>query len=386
MKVYSVSEFRAEMNELFGQVTVAVQGEVRGFHISQNRFVWFSLADDEAVVDCFMMSFQLRQPLADGLEIRAIGTPNLFKKGKFVFRPRLIELVGEGGLRQEYERLKQQLTQEGLFDPSRKRELPRFPQRIALVTSKDAAAYTDVLRILKNRWSGLEILHLNVNVQGEQAVESIVGALHQLNVEAPDLDCIILTRGGGSLEDLHAFNSEAVVRAIFASRIPIVCGVGHERDISLADLAADVRAATPSNAAELVVPYKADVLGQIQYLERHLTVGVEAVMRAHQDQISDAVHLLDSHARGQLSRFHDLQQRLQFALATFDGQVRQKLDRVDHLVALLQSVNPQRVLKRGYTMTFDSRGRLIKDKAGVVTGMRLTTRFRDGDVNSTVQP
>ncbi|MFH1425896.1 MAG: exodeoxyribonuclease VII large subunit [Candidatus Kerfeldbacteria bacterium] len=383
MKVYSVSEFREEINELLGQVTVMVQGEVSDFHISQNRFVWFSLVDEDSAVSCFMMTFQLRQQLEDGMEIRAVGTPTLFKKGQFAFKPRQIELVGEGSLQKAFALLKKKLEKEGLFDESRKRQLPRFPQKVGLVTSKDAAAYTDVLRILKNRWAGLDIRHMHVQVQGVSAVDSIVDALHEMNETQKDLDCIILTRGGGSLEDLQAFNSEEVVRAIFASDIPVVCAVGHERDVTLSDMAADVRASTPSNAAELVVPEKRDVIAEIQYMTERMGSSVDSLLDQYRDRIYSAVQLLDHNAREQVGRFEELQQRLNITLLGLSHDVQMKLSQVQSMMQLLKSINPMNVLQRGYTMTLDEMGRALTSAARVRAGQRLRTRFFDGEVRST---
>lgn len=385
MKVYSVSEFREEINELLGQVTVAIQGEVSGFHISQNRYVWFSLVDEETTVSCFMMVFQLRVPLEDGMEIRAVGTPNLFRKGQFAFKPRQIELIGEGSLQAAFEKLKKQLAKEGLFDESRKRKLPRFPQRIGLVTSKDAAAYTDVLRILKNRWAGLDIRHMHVNVQGAQAVDSIVTALGEMNRTQKDLDCIILTRGGGSLEDLQAFNSEEVVRAVFASNIPVVSGVGHERDVTLTDMAADVRASTPSNAAEMVVPDKADVVNEVNYMVERMERNLGSAVDRYQERVNDAVLMLESHARTHLNRFDDLRYRLQLAFRGVESQVAMQQQQLAHAVEILHAYNPQQVLKRGYTMTADEQGNIIKRAVAVKSGSRIQTTFQDGKVQSTVE-
>lgn len=384
MKVYTVSEFREEINELMGEVTVAVQGEVTDFSISQNRFVWFSLADENTVVKCFMMAFQLKVPLEEGMEIRAVGSPNLFKKGQFVFRPRQIDLVGDGSLRQAYELLKKKLEKEGLFDSSRKRELPRFPEKIGLVTSKDAAAYTDVLRILQNRWAGLDIKHRHVSVQGVQAVNSIVSALDELNQEQADVDCIILTRGGGSLEDLQAFNSEEVARAVFSSKIPVVCGVGHERDVTLADLTADVRASTPSNAAEIVVPDKVDIIQELDYMAERCEHQVKSRLQAYEDSISRAVQTLDTHARQQIARFRDMHQKLLFAFQEAVAVAALRREQLTHAVQLLKSYNPLHILQRGYTVTTDSKGVIIKKAKQVKDRQRIQTRFADGEVESQV--
>lgn len=384
MKVYTVSEFREEMNQLLGNVTVAIQGEVCDFHIAQNRFAWFSLKDDTTVISCFALTFQLQMVLEDGMEIRAIGSPTLFKKGQFVFRPRQIELVGDGSLRKAFELLKAKLTKEGLFEEYRKRSIPRFPTRIGLITSSDAAAYTDVLRILKNRWSGLQIVHAHVNVQGIQAVPSIVEALQQMNHDCPDLDCLILTRGGGSLEDLQAFNTEEVVRAIFASRIPVVCAVGHERDVTLADLVADIRASTPSNAAERVVPDMRDVRNELIAMQNRMEYVLRNRVQQRQFAIRRTIDVLDHHARRQIHAFTQLEQRLRVGLERFSAATVLAKTTLTHMNQLLDSFNPLHVLKRGYTMTLRSDGTVVRSAAKLRPGDTMRTRFVDGDVESTV--
>ncbi len=333
MRVYSVTEFNREINTLLTDITVCLQGEVSDFKVAQNRFVWFDLKDQKSKVSCFLLAFNLKVQLVDGLEIQVIGSPGLFlKSGRFYFQVKEIKLVGAGALKKQYELLKKKLAQEGLFSAARKRPLPRFPQRIGLITSPAAAAYTDVLKILKNRWAGLEIILFPTVVQGPTAVSQILAAFQRADQLA--LDVIILTRGGGSAEDLQAFNEEQVCRAVFSSKTPVVSAVGHERDITLVDYVADVRAATPSNAAELAVPYKKDVLFQIDTL-------------------------LEKQER---------------SLHFFT-------EKVDHALSLLQSYNPQNVLRRGYSLT-TFRGRLVQDSQAVPKNAIIETRLAKGKIKS----
>lgn len=314
--------------------------------------------------------------------MRLTGSPTLFRKGQFVFRPRKVELVGEGTLKQAYELLKRQLEKEGLFDADRKRTLPRFPQRIGLITSSDAAAYTDFLRILGNRWSGIEVRHIPVQVQGQRAVSSIVAALNQLNEDYTDLDAIVVTRGGGSMEDLHAFNDEEVVRAIFASRIPVVCGVGHERDITLADLASDVRASTPSNAAELLVPNKEDVIAELQYMSERMEIELRTKLRAQQDRIQRSIGSMEQQMRLHIERFRQLDQRLQFGLARFIESVAFKQQRILAMQRLLTSLHPHQLLQQGYSITRLENGAILSSVQQVSAGTKLTTQLTDGTVVS----
>lgn len=361
MQIYSVSDFVHGVNETLSGIPACVQGEVSNFKVTQNRFVWFELKDDKSYVSCFLLAFQLDQPLTDGMEVQVIGHPGLFaKSGKFHLRVNKIQVVGEGSLKRQYDLLKAQLTKEGLFDPARKRQLPRFPQQIGLVTSADAAAYTDVLRILKNRWAGLTITHFPVPVQGDTAAPNIVKALQYINAQyAQTLDVVIVTRGGGSMEDLQAFNDEAVVRAVFALKVPCVAAIGHERDETLVEYAADVRASTPSNAAELVVPDKHDLQQQLQ------------VMVSRQEQALSVTH-------------HLVQERVATAVTVFDQYIATYQDNIDHAIALLQSYNPAHILKRGYSITQTTAGKVITSTTQLTKQDRIITTLSDGTVNSQV--
>ncbi len=384
MRVYSVTEFRGEINSLFEQVVVAIRGEVSQYRISQGRFVWFSLTDGKTTIDCFLLKFQLPFELQDGMVIDAIGLPNLFQKGKFVFRPRRIELVGDGDVRKNFEALKAKLTAEGLFDASRKRALPRFPARIGLITSPDAAAYTDVLRVLRNRFAGLTIVHAPAQVQGEAAPQSLRAALSQLTAEYPDLDCIIITRGGGSSEDLVAFNDEELVRAVFACPIPVISGVGHERDVTLIDLVADVRAATPSNAAELVVPVAADVAAAVRDFTRRNQQAVHNRLLDQRRAIAGLVTALSHASRSQHTQLELLRQRLLHVGNTLRLTISGQSTRLADVQRLLIAANPQHILQRGYTLTCDDQGRILSSAASASQAGELTTQFADGQVQSRV--
>lgn len=207
-KIYSVSEFIDAANELLA-FEVWIEGEVSGFNISQNKWVFFDLKDKEgAKVGCFMGAWTLREAIEDGMKIRVRGVPKLYgKTGRFSITVQEIQLVGEGALHRAFELLKAKLEKEGLFAPERKRKLPRFPARLGLITSREAAAYTDFMRILNNRWSGLEINFFHTQVQGEEAAPQLVLAINYFNKEMPNLDVLVITRGGGGLDDLAAFNS-----------------------------------------------------------------------------------------------------------------------------------------------------------------------------------
>ncbi len=361
MTVYSVSDFVSEVNELLTSIPALVEGEISNFHVAQNRFVWFDLKDDKSVVSCFMLAFQLKETFSDGVMVQVKGTPALFtKSGRFHLRAQTIQLVGEGNLKKQYEQLRAKLAAEGLFDTDRKRVLPRFPKTIGLVTSPDAAAYTDVQRILKNRWAGLDIKLFPVHVQGDSAVSSLFNTLQSIKTRwSKQLDLVIITRGGGSMEDLQAFNNEAVVRAIFALDVPTIVAIGHERDNTLAEYAADMRASTPSNAAELAVPHKTDVLYQISQLLKTQYQCLQRNVQQHNDQV-------------------------RLATSVFDNQITQYRSTVEHYARLLLSYHPERILQRGYSITTLSDGTVLTSAKQAKMGSKITTKLRTGTITSQV--
>ncbi|MFA5995671.1 MAG: exodeoxyribonuclease VII large subunit [Patescibacteria group bacterium] len=365
MTVYSVSEFVSGVNELLSGIPTCVQGEVSNFHVAQNRFVWFDLKDEKSAVSCFMLAFQLNQIIADGMLIQVTGNPALFSKsGRFHIRAHTIQLVGAGSLKQQYELLKKKLANEGLFDAARKRQLPRFPQTIGLVTSPDAAAYTDVLKILRHRWPNLQIKLFPVNVQGAQAPASIIQALQLINKNwVNKLDVAIITRGGGSMEDLQAFNDEAVVRAIFGLQVPCIVGVGHERDETLAEFVADIRASTPSNAAELAVPHVADVQAQITHL-------VTQQQHYLQQKLASSIHTVTQDFLDQVNYWQQT--------------IKQKLSAVQHAKQLLLSYHPKNILARGYSITTLTNGTVITSAKQLKLKTPITTTFASGKISSTV--
>lgn len=231
--------------------SVTMMGEVSEFKISQGKWVFFNIKDEETSISCFMTLWGLTVSIEDGMKVMVRGVPKLTKWGKFSFTVSKIAPVGEGSLKKAYEILKKKLADEGLFDASRKRSLPDNLAKIGVISSTQAAGYLDFVKIINARWGGIKVLTANTQVQGLDAPEQIVRALKYFN-EQTDVQVIAILRGGGSKDDLSCFNDEALVRAVAASKIPVITGIGHEIDESLTDLAADIRASTPSNAAELL--------------------------------------------------------------------------------------------------------------------------------------
>ncbi|MEW6611101.1 MAG: exodeoxyribonuclease VII large subunit [Patescibacteria group bacterium] len=384
-RILSVSEFNQLVSDYLAQGLgiVTVQGEVSGFRVARERLVYFELKDEHARCLCFALRWELDQPLEDGMEIKVTGMPKIFQSsGGFHLRVQAVELVGAGALQKAYEILKKKLEGEGLFEERWKVPLPRFSEHIGIITSPTAAAYTDILRRLQERWGGLTITLAPVAVQGAMAVKEIVGAVKYLNETYP-VDVIILTRGGGSMEDLQAFNSEPVVRAVFASKIPVVVGVGHERDVTLADFVADARASTPTNAAELVIPHRREIMRELAGMEAKVTAAFERELQNCAYQVS---HLLTR-------AWHAIEFRMQEVqglcmryprILSHIVHIHQRYD--DRLVQLshrLRALSPHETLKRGYSIT-RIKGMILREATGAREGDIMETELAKGVISSKV--
>lgn len=412
--VISVSDYLGLVNHSLRTIPhegMVIEGEVVDFKISQGKWVNFDLKDEkaEAKISCFMTVFALNVPLQGGMRVQVAGTSKVFERfGKFTFNVTAIELVGEGALQKAYLALKEKLRSEGMFDVERKRPIPRFPERIGLITSGEAAAYGDFLRILRNRWSGVAVYHTPVTVQGKDAVQEILGAFAQLNAlpieHRPDV--IVLTRGGGSLEDLHAFNSEAVARAVFQSTIPVVCAVGHERDESLCDFVADVRASTPSNAAERVVPDRREIELNISIAVDRIGDQLQYEIDSKMNKVDRAVSIFDRSLARLMQSMDDVHRRFGYAferfrlsliatvehvdrrVQTIDARFRVVIDErsrsVTELERVLRSIDPKEVLKRGYALV-RSAGKILRSYRDVAPGDSLSIQLADGTLKVQVE-
>jgi exodeoxyribonuclease VII large subunit len=407
-KIYSVTELNETVNTLLSVHRIRVSGEISDFRVSKDKYIYFDLKDKNSRISSFLMKFNLHTAIENGMEVLVTGRPGVWVPGgKLTLRVENIEPMGEGALKRAYDLLKEKLASEGLFSDEHKRPLPRFPERIGMITSEDAAAYTDVLRILKNRWSGLHILLRPVLVQGENASDMIVSAIEFYNQTCP-VDVIILTRGGGSLEDLQAFNAENVCRAVFASRTPIIVGVGHERDITLAELSADARASTPSNAAEMVVPDKKDWKERMVLMkttlhkmlrERHydaqkliaedmerLKLSFIELLYQKQEKLSGLFRVLNSlNPSFKLTQIRRVVVTLRTRYDT--AMLRLVTDKkigVGNAWRVLQSFNPELPLKRGYSLTYFQET-LVKTVKNIHLHDRIETKLLDGNILSEVE-
>lgn len=358
-----VSEFVALLNQTleFAYPNVTITGELANLRVSKNRWLYFDLKDETASVKFFGTVYNLPGPLEDGMMLKVKGQPRLHPLYGFSVNVMSIRPAGEGTIRRAAQLLQAKLAREGLFDESRKRSLPYPPARIGLITSRQSAAYADFMKILDARWHGVTVELIDVQVQGEAAPSLITAAVEQFNGLAGPPDVLVLIRGGGSAEDLAAFSTEQVARAVAASRVPTLAAVGHETDTSLAELAADRRASTPSNAAELLVPDRRHAVKEL----KDDAVQLEKCIRL---RLQDSRGGLDTRAVS----LSELTRRL-------IGRGREDLE---NRRQLLQALNPEAVLDRGYAIV-SLDGRTLRStrrlKSGAIVDVRLADgRFRAG--------
>lgn len=378
-QIISVSEFLAILNETltYAYPEVVIEGEISSFKVNQGKWVFFDLKDTESTLGCFMPLFALKLPLEDGMKVRVTGSPKLTKWGKFSFTVRQVELAGEGELKRAMALLKTKLQEEGLFEQSRKRNLPTYPSRIGLITSGQSAAYSDFVKILQARWSPARVVLADIQVQGAAAPDQIVNALDFFNAGAEEVDVLVLIRGGGSLEDLQAFSTEPVTRAVAASRTPIIVGVGHEIDVSLADYAADVRAATPTDAARLVVPDRNEIIEKIQTIEQNLPRSMEYALIRLQRRLMQAVAVIERFVRQPSEQLTAVTARLQ---DNYSRYLRATRETITSNERLLRSHNPTAILERGYAIVRQD-NTILKDPSQV-TENELMIQLAKGDLRA----
>lgn len=362
---FTVSEFVAVLNQTleFAYPGVTITGEVANYRVSKGRWVYFDLKDDQATVRFFGTTYQLSAPLEDGMMVAVRGLPRLHQQYGFSVTIQSVRPVGEGSIKKAAKLLEAKLAAEGLFDEDRKRRLPYPPTRIGLITSGESAAYRDFIKIINARWGGVEITLIDVQVQGEASPLQIVTAIEQFNRLANMPEVLVITRGGGSAEDLQAFSTEQVTRAVAASRIPTIVAIGHEVDISLAELAADQRASTPSNAAELLVPDRKALLTALHTHREHLLHATERSVR-------------------------DARRELQLERETLHGSVQQLIQQAREQITLrsqvLQAYNPQAALERGYALIRKGSS-VVRSSQDVVVGDHITIQLQDAELTSEVK-
>jgi exodeoxyribonuclease VII large subunit len=393
-EILTVSQLSARlkgvMEENFPSVWVA--GEISNYSQPQSGHCYFTLKDDGAQLRAVMWrntAARLKLAIHDGIEVICRGRLDLYPpRGSYQLVVDELQPKGMGALELALRQRREKLAAEGLFDSARKRRLPAFPRRIGVVTSPTGAAIRDFLQVMQRRWRGVEVLIFPARVQGDCAADEIVAGIRAANRVQPPIDVLVVTRGGGSLEDLWCFNEESVVRAIAASKIPTISGIGHEIDVTLADLAADVRALTPSEAAERVVPSAADLADAVRSLQHRLRTALStrlAHYRHRLDSLStrpalcrplEAIHL-----RGR--RLDELSLRLK---AASQNMLRDRRSALETMAGKLESLSPLGVLGRGYSLTFrEGESRLITSADKLKPGQRIITRFQQGSATSIIE-
>ncbi len=438
--IYSVSDLTGAVRSLLesriGEIWV--EGEVSNYRKQSSGHHYFTLKDDRAQLACVMFArsygAQAKVPLSDGMQVQAYGAVTVYEaRGQYQLIVQLVQPKGQGLLQAKFEALKRKLQSEGLFDSERKRELPKFPRRVAVVTSPTGAALQDILNILKRRSPWLSILICPVRVQGEGAAGEISEMIDFISAQAERLgvEVMIVGRGGGSLEDLWEFNEESVARSIHRSRIPVVSAVGHEIDYTIADFVADHRAPTPSAAAELVAPdqlaLKADLASRRTALDRLIRQAIE-LNRLHLRRLSEAPSLRDPQRaiverqqnvdqlemriseiwknvlqqrrsqverlaaflslfrpeqwlKGKRAELASLQARLDWIIAS---KLESQKNRMTEIANLLRLLGPKQTLERGYSITLDSNGAVILSVQVLKAGERIQTILADGEIDSII--
>ena len=387
MRILSVSQLSQHIKGLMDRDEllsgVLVRGEISNYKMYPSGHHYFTLKDADSALRCVMFrgdAVRLRFRPENGMQVIAAGRISVFPRdGQYQLYCVSLTPEGAGQLQIAFEQLKSKLQAEGLFDPANKKPLPVYPKRIALVTSSAGAAVRDMLRILKARWPMSRVLIVPVRVQGEQAAEEIAAAIDYVNYYNLG-DLIITGRGGGSVEDLWAFNEEPVARAIFHSGIPVISAVGHEPDVTISDFVADLRAATPSNAAELAVPDRVEVEQRLAQLERRL-------LRATVQPISNARQRLERLKRSRVLTDPAAGIREKRLLLDYQGSkllhsmeqtLASQKQRVGRLAAALDALSPLKVLGRGYAIARDESGRVLTGVEQIEPGDKLDLRLADG--------
>jgi exodeoxyribonuclease VII large subunit len=398
VKVLSIGELTRALKSMLEEThaNVWVEGEVSNLsRPSSYGHQYLTLKDDEAPLKAVLyraIALRLRFDLRDGMRVIARGRLTLYMpRGEYQLLIEEIQPKGIGPLELAFRQLKEKLSLKGYFDPKRKRKLPRIPRRIVLVTSPSGSAVRDMLEILSRRWPAAEVWVCPVHVQGEGAAAEVaeaIGTLNRIAETGPAIDVLVVGRGGGSLEDLWTFNEECVAQAIFQSRIPVVAGIGHEDDLTIADMVADVRALTPSEAAEKVVPDRAAVLDWLAGLESRFRTDLRRRLDQAQSRLMELAKRPCfrrplERIRQEEERLDECNERLQRA---FQRRIEQHHEQLRNLTARLESLSPLNVLSRGYSLTHREGERAMLHEAKQVRpGQRIVTRLQRGEIVSRVE-
>jgi exodeoxyribonuclease VII large subunit len=390
---WSVSELNVYLRELFEidfrLQDIDVSGEISNFTRARSGHVYFTLKDEQAQLRCVMWrssAERLQIWPEDGDAVIVHGRISVYEAGGvYQLYADSLTPAGRGELAQAFERLKNQLAAEGLFDEAHKKPIPRYPEKIGIVTSADAAALRDIINVLRRRWPVVAVLVAPTLVQGADAPAQIVAALRWLDGRN-DIDTIIITRGGGSIEDLWAFNDESVARTVFASQLPIISGVGHETDFTIVDFVADLRAPTPSAAAELAVPDQFEVLGQFEYYKSAIAGLAASHIGDRRIVLSGLFRTLKQLSPGKTIDAN--RQNLDWLSLRLDAIMQSWLEaqrtRLTVAMTALEAVGPLATLARGYAIVHKEDGQILKSKEDVTSGDSLDITVSDGTFSARV--
>lgn len=391
--IYSITQIneyiQGRMNEDPMLAQVAVRGEISNYKLYPSGHHYFTLKDEQSALKCVMFkgnAMSLRFRPASGMKVIALGRISVYPRdGQYQLYVSSMAMDGIGDLYAAFEALKKKLSQQGLFDPAKKKPIPKYPQTIGIVTSSAGAAVHDILRILRRRYPLCSVRLLPVRVQGAEAPEEIASAIRYANVH--DLaDLLIVGRGGGSIEDLWAFNDERVAYAIYESHIPIISAVGHEPDVTIADYVADLRAATPSNGAELAVPDREALAQNLDAFSAAMTGALNRQLRLASQRLEG---LAASPALGSPTgyldrREKDLQLLKEKLLAAQNRELSKAQQKYVANVAKLDAMSPLKVLSRGYAMVQKETGELIRSVKQTTTGESIVVSLADGKLNASI--
>jgi exodeoxyribonuclease VII large subunit len=391
-RIYTISQLNRQSRLVLESKLSAVwvEGEISNFKHHSSGHMYLTLKDESAQISAaFFSQYQrgLKFQLKDGLKVLAFCRVSIYEaRGQYQLYIERVEPQGVGALQLAFQQLKERLAKEGLFDEERKRPIPKFPKTVGVITSPTGAAIHDILNVVNRRFCGTHILLHPVKVQGEGAAEEIAAAIATMNEQA-EADVLIVGRGGGSLEDLWAFNEEPVARAVFGSRIPVISAVGHESDWTICDLVADLRAPTPSAAAELVVSSRLELEERLRRHRERLDFAINGMFERCQEQLSSLAgsaafrqprYLLDQFT----GRVDELGRRMENRLTGFVDSNRQIFQGI---MGRLNALNPLAILERGYSVSFNEKGDIIKDAKQLAAGDPLRIRLHKGSLISTVK-
>ena len=368
---------------------VAVRGEISNYKLYPSGHHYFTLKDESSALKCVMFkgnAFRLRFRPENGMEVIAMGKVSVYPRdGAYQLYCTAMAMDGVGDLYAAFEQLKNKLAAQGLFDPSHKKPIPQYPGTIGIVTSSAGAAVHDMLRILRKRYPLTQVKLLPVRVQGAEAPGEIAAAIRYANYHQL-CDLLIVGRGGGSMEDLWAFNEEIVARAIYDSKIPVISAVGHEPDVTISDFVADLRAATPSNAAELAVPDREALMQNLDEKSAAMTAALLRQIKGARQHLnvlaaSPALRSPTGYLQQKEKSLELLKNRM---LAAQNRNISVKKQRYIQSVSKLDAMSPLKVLTRGYAMAENDRGELVRSSSQVMIGDKLNIRFSDGAVTAAV--